>query len=397
MAKIAGFDGWIPIFRGGLQTDSSGVTHDGDALIEKALAKFNTALHEPPVVIGHPADDAPAWGWIEGLKKEGNELLMKCKQIQPEFAAMVERGQFKKRSAAFYPDGTLRHVAFLGAMPPAVKGLPDVSFAEGDAASFEFSEPWAWHNLADVFRRLREWLIEKEGQDTADRIVPDWKIEDMRSAANPPEDAPSTLYKEDTTMSFKEKLAKFFAEFLAKMPDEPASPAAPPPAAFSEADIEAAKTEAAKKEREKVMAEVAETQRQTRLATLKTDIAAFCEDLSKAGKIAPATIKFGLPEILFALAAQDNQIEFGEAGDKTTAFERMKALLASATPLVTFGETATRTKDIAGAGAAGAQLAAKVREKMDADKALSYGAAFAEAQRENPDLAREYAQEIDMR
>ncbi len=55
---------------------------------------------------------------------------------------MVASGKFKKVSAAFYlPDSpnnphkgvlSLRHVGFLGAMPPAVKGLKQVEFAEDD-------------------------------------------------------------------------------------------------------------------------------------------------------------------------------------------------------------------------------------------------------------------------
>jgi len=182
--NFKGFDDYIPIFRGGKQIDSNGVEHDGDALIDKALANFNAAKHEPPAVIGHPKENAPAYGWVEGLKKvagdKGNLLLAKFKQVQPDFADMVKHGLFKKRSSAFYPDGTLRHVGFLGAMPPAVKGLPDVAFAEGDAASFEFAESFAWNSIANVFRSLREFLITKFGQDTADQIIPDYKIEDLR-------------------------------------------------------------------------------------------------------------------------------------------------------------------------------------------------------------------------
>jgi hypothetical protein len=165
MIEFKGFDDWIPIFRGGPQTDSAGLVHDGDALIERAVSTFNAARHEPPAVIGHPADNAPAYGWVEGLKRQGDLLLAKFKQVEPGFADMVRQGLFKKRSAAFYPDGVLRHVGFLGAVPPAVKGLPDMAFAEPPAAVFEFSEDWKWTSLSDVFRRLREWLIEKFYQD----------------------------------------------------------------------------------------------------------------------------------------------------------------------------------------------------------------------------------------
>lgn len=60
-------------------------------------------------------------------------------QVDPEFAEMVNAGRFKKISASFYtPDAPnnpvpgvyyLRHVGFLGAQPPAVKGLKQAEFA----------------------------------------------------------------------------------------------------------------------------------------------------------------------------------------------------------------------------------------------------------------------------
>ncbi len=404
MTEPKGFDAWIPIFRGGQQTAGNGKEYDGDALIDTAIAKFSAAKHEPPAVIGHPKEDAPAYGWVAELKKGadnlGNLLLAKFKQVQPEFAQGVKDGRYKKRSAAFYPDGTLRHVGFLGAMPPAVKGLPDVAFAEAAEASFEFSEPWAWNSLADVFRRLREWLIEKEGQDTADRIVPDWKIEDLRSAANPPIDEEQPhLYneKEDTNMNLKEKVAALFAEIIALLPGAAQTPA-PAQAGiqtFSEADLEKIRTDAEAKGKQAAAAEFAEQKRQTYLSTIKTDIATFCESLVKAGKITPATVSFGLPEILFSLAESDDQIEFGEAKEKATAFDRLKAMLESATPLVTFSEVATRSKGAGGAtGNAGEKLDQLTKAKMQEQKSLTYSAAFAEVQKENMALAEEYITEI---
>ncbi|MBF0531033.1 MAG: hypothetical protein HQK55_17555, partial [Deltaproteobacteria bacterium] len=55
--KFVGFDDWIEIFRGGSQVDSAGRSHNGDELIDQAVAGFNAVQHEPPVVIGHPAEN----------------------------------------------------------------------------------------------------------------------------------------------------------------------------------------------------------------------------------------------------------------------------------------------------------------------------------------------------
>lgn len=145
MRNFKGFDDWIEIFRGGPQIDSLGKKHDGDEVIEKAIATFNVAGHKAPLVVGHPEDNGPAFGWVEGLKETINDgikvLLAKFKQVMPEFEEAVKKGLYKHRSASFYPDGRLKHVGFLGAIPPAVKGLADIKFMKGgDVMSFEFSE-----------------------------------------------------------------------------------------------------------------------------------------------------------------------------------------------------------------------------------------------------------------
>jgi hypothetical protein len=142
---FSGFDDWVEIFAGGPQKDMTGKTQDGDALIEKAVATFNPAYHEPPMVLGHPSHDAPAFGWVSDLKAEirngVKRLYAKFKQVAPEFEDLVKSGRIKKRSAAFYQDGRLRHVGWLGAMPPAVKGLADVLFSEDEkSVDFEFME-----------------------------------------------------------------------------------------------------------------------------------------------------------------------------------------------------------------------------------------------------------------
>jgi len=406
MTEFKGFNGWIEIFKGGRQTDSQGVEHDGNALIDKAVATFNASRHEPPAVIGHPAHDAPAYGWVEGLRKDVRNgtafLSAKFKQVVPEFEEMVKSGRFKKRSAAFYPDGSLRHVGFLGATPPAVKGLAEVAFGEGDATVFEFAEDGYFRGaLGDVFRRLREWMIEKFDQDTADRVVPNWTIEDIRAAPADPVNNIATYSetrKEERSMQFKE-----FIQRLKELVSSVDTQAADPPAGktFSETDIEAARKqaadEAARQEREKLTAEFAEKERTARQNARKAEIAGWCESMIKAGKMTPAWVKYGVPDMMLAFAGMEGEIEFGE-GDgkvKATLYDRFKAFFETEMPkVIEFKEIATRDKDPGGQGDAGARLSALVAKKQEADKTLTYSAAFAEVQRENPDLAREYLQEI---
>jgi len=121
---------WIDVFRAGDYGEKGSYTPaDLDAVVDN----YNPAEHEAPVVIGHPEHDAPAFGWVAGLRRVGDMLQAKLRQLPPQFESLVRQGQFKKRSVAFYQTArglALRHLAFLGAMPPAVKGLKDLRLCE---------------------------------------------------------------------------------------------------------------------------------------------------------------------------------------------------------------------------------------------------------------------------
>ena len=124
-------DNWIQIFRTGRHTDSAGKTREWtDKDLAEIVSSYDPANHEAPIVIGHPETDSPAYGWVESLKVEGGKLLAKVKDVADEFRDWVSKGLYKKVSIALYPDLSLRHVGFLGATPPSVKGLANVHFQE---------------------------------------------------------------------------------------------------------------------------------------------------------------------------------------------------------------------------------------------------------------------------
>lgn len=170
-----GLNGWVEVFSAGRHTDSAGRTKEfttGD--LDRIAHGYDPATHEAPAVVGHPRDNAPAFGWVEGVKREGEKLLAKFKQVVPEFEEMVKSGLFKKRSISLYPDGTLRHVGWLGAQPPAVKGLKDVGFAADDQCSqYEFSEEDpTMGELEDVKKKLEE---EKTAREKAENDARSYK------------------------------------------------------------------------------------------------------------------------------------------------------------------------------------------------------------------------------
>jgi hypothetical protein len=112
-------------------------------------AAYDAAKAPAPIVIGHPAMDAPAYGWVKGLDFADGTLGAYVGDLEPSFAEAVKAKRYAKVSASFFPpDGAanpragiyyLRHVGFLGATAPAVTGLKPVSFAEGAGVALDFA------------------------------------------------------------------------------------------------------------------------------------------------------------------------------------------------------------------------------------------------------------------
>jgi len=187
----------IEIFKTGTHTDSQGRTHNITvADLDKIAAGYDPAKHEAPVVIGHPKTDHPAWAWVESLKRVGDKLFYKEKDTVPEFNEMRQRKMFKKRSISLYPDGTLKHIGWLGAMPPAIKGLQDVSFSEADdCAIYEFSE--TEDNSMTEIEKLKEQLAaEKGARKEAEKSANDFKEKLDNQSATFAESAAKSKRKE---------------------------------------------------------------------------------------------------------------------------------------------------------------------------------------------------------
>ncbi len=130
------------IFKTGTHTSDKGITKDyTEDDLNFIATSYNPSENEAPIVIGHPADNAPAYGWIESLKVVGDKLIAKAKDVIPEFKEAVQKGLYKKRSISLDKDGKLRHVGFLGAAAPAVKGLADIQFSSPSEAEYEYDIP----------------------------------------------------------------------------------------------------------------------------------------------------------------------------------------------------------------------------------------------------------------
>lgn len=125
---------WVDICRVGNWIDKHGrtvtlTTNDFD----KIVASYNPKEREAPLVFGHPVENGPAFGWVSSLRRAGEFLQAKFRQVSDVVCKLVDEHHYKKVSCALGPDGkTLYHVGLLGAVQPAVVGLRDVKFTAGD-------------------------------------------------------------------------------------------------------------------------------------------------------------------------------------------------------------------------------------------------------------------------
>lgn len=194
----------IHIFKPGCHTAMSGASHAFAEADLRAMAQnYDVSKHEAPLVIGHPQHDRPAYGWVQGLSYSDGSgaqaagLWATPHQVEPALAEMVVRGAYKKISAAFYgPEAPnnptpgryyLRHVGFLGAQPPAVKGLRSPAFAQDDRGvlAFEFGEadPAGPAVASDPTTKEPTVSEEEAAQLRADNLAQAARIAQLEAAA----------------------------------------------------------------------------------------------------------------------------------------------------------------------------------------------------------------------
>lgn len=324
----------IHIFRPGRHTSMQGATIDfGESDLIATAKAYDPTRHEAPLVIGHPRADAPAWGWVGGLTADEGGLFATPRQLDPAFAEMVRAGRFKKVSASFYtPDSPhnpvpgvyyLRHVGFLGAQPPAVKGLAPVpvNFAEGDTdegcVSFDFAEsPGLLRWLADLFRGLREYVVEKDGAETADRAIPSYAVSGLQ------EMAAASAAQAAEIPAFAENLPPKKEHTMQKQETPPAE------------NIDFAETKARADELERKVAYLTGIARKERASRVVDKVLAD-------GRLTPAQ-SVGLADFMAGLD-EEGTFDFAEDGGKTTSMSPaafMAAFLERLPKQVDFSEAA---------------------------------------------------------
>jgi hypothetical protein len=345
---------WIEILRTGTFIDSSGQEHTfTEADLDTIVEKYNPEFHEAPHVIGHPKTNSPAFGWVEALKRDGKKLLCKSKDFVPEFVEMVKKGMFKKRSVSFYSDGTLRHVGWLGAKPPAVKGLSDVAFSDDqEEYTIEFDE-YKVSMIGRVLQRMRDFLIDKFDIETADKVISSWEIEELQrssdkdrletaafsSPAHKEGDMGDTKKIQELTDQLEAKSAEF-AE-LSKASEG------------KDAEIDQLKKDIAGLKQEKRQLEFAE----------------FCEELKADGKLTPAMQPAVLDFMEVLSGIETFEFSDGDGKKEKAPVDAFKSFLKDLPIKVEFEEHATREKagESGGSGSAAA-VSEFSEENVDPDR-----------------------------
>ncbi len=314
----------LHIFKPGTHTAMSGVTFDfAESDLAATVKAYDPALHEAPLVIGHPKHDAPAAGWVKSLSAADEGLIAVPHEVDAAFAEQVAKKSFKKISASFYhPDAAnnpvpgvyyLRHVGFLGAQPPSVKGLRPIELAEGEEGVIEFGD-FGDSISVGIFRKLREWLIGQFGQAVADQVVPNWDVDNLLAESR----------REDVPTAFS----------------EPAPKSTPEAATVTEDEKNAITTEntqlkAKLAKREKADLEAAQT-------ALHEKNVEYAEQLVAAG-MKPVHV----PAIVAALdyaEGGEKPLEFGEDDEREPLADGLKKVFSALAGAVSFSEQATKDR-----------------------------------------------------
>ena len=316
----------IKIFKVGEHTDMNGVKRNYTReMLEKCVATYSPEIHEAPFVLGHPKHNDPAMGWADHLELDDDGILWAYpKQLDADFAESVNAGKHNKVSASFYlPDspnnptsGTLylRHVGFLGAQVPAIKGLRTVQFAEEETGIAEFGD-WGHELAADLFRKWREWLIDSQGQEEADKIAPNWMIESLREYANAKPTEVQAAFAELSGLELGEKSV-------------PVIPVPVKTAREIELELQLAQANAAIAEKEN--------------AEKEAHFSEFVESLVAGGHM-PPKLKANAISLLNAAGQQEQVVNFAES--EVSFSEAVKAFFTQTfdSKIINFGEGIKKT------------------------------------------------------
>ncbi|HBS8663325.1 peptidase [Klebsiella pneumoniae] len=323
----------LAVFAPGTHTAMDGrtITFTPEDCIDLANS-YDPSVSEAPFVIGHPSLTAPAYGWAERLEYRDGIVYAAPRQVNPAFAEAFNAGSYKKRSLSIYqPDSPgnpkpghfyARHVGFLGAVPPGVKGLPDAQFAEasGDNGPLEFALPWEADNLASLFQSIRDWVIQEKSIEQADSIIPQWRIQSILDSATDDRKSsiPPLAYAEENNVD-PNQTTTVTAEELARR-------------------------ETALAEREEKLRVAEDNALKQKALERRTAIVGFADGLVKAGNVLPRH-KSSIVEVLVNLSQEPLSFSEGDTTVSKTPEELLREILSTKPRAIDFSEKSGTADD----------------------------------------------------
>jgi hypothetical protein len=331
----------IEVFRAGSHTDINAVqVNFSEADLQAIADSYDPAVHEAPLVVGHPKLDNPAYGWARRFVVQGSVLFAEPYQVEEQFGNLVNEGRFKKVSLAMYSPtaasnpkpGTWypKHVGFLGAKAPAVKGLKSVQFGEAEEGVHCFGD-YAETAILGMLRRMRDFLLVQFGAETADRVLPSYELDYamQEQAADQVRDALTDTSSEGATPAFAEGSQPGAGDEVMSAQEK----------AALQAQLDAANRRAADVESKLAARDLADVAK-----AIKAEAVAFAETMVDQAKLPRerAAEVVAIYEILAKPNAEGSVLQFGEGDQAKSAVDAFKALIDQAKPAVEFGEHAKR-------------------------------------------------------
>lgn len=201
----------------GRQVDGRGVVKEFTPEFFKEVSEsYDPANFKAPAIISHDTKGVPddklhdnkelSYGAASWVKVVGDRLKIGFKKLSPKVKEYFDNGELLSVSPSFYPPShhanpnpgkwSLRHCALLGATPPAIKGMAAPEFSETGYNPVEhcldFSFPIKLsesegtlefsiysQSTRSLLSNIRDWLIEKDGKEQAEKILPSEMISNM--------------------------------------------------------------------------------------------------------------------------------------------------------------------------------------------------------------------------
>lgn len=310
-----------------------------------------------------------AFGFPQKLKRVGDEVKAVFSKISPKAKQWIEEGNAIALSPSFYRPSSpynptpgkksLRHIALLGAEPPAIAGMPleltptELSATEDDETCFSFvaaAQSGSDHldfamgsTLPQLFQRLREALIADKGADEAEKILPSEML--SRLTDDSYYDPGQWQWGEINALRQQVDGLQSTVKLLLKEGLDEGS------ASFSQggqmAAIEEALTETVPQERNpreiELEAELARAMAQIEQQRRK-DTADFVQAQVSRGVLLPGEAE-GITEVLLSLdVAQPVELSAADGGKKQASQAGiLKSLITRIQPAIVYGEVARGT------------------------------------------------------